>query len=144
MKLSMMTFMVVTLVIGLVITVFAFKISTATKNCNDEKVNSAVKGLIAIGVILISVPATFIACGCSAASLSNKMVGTMFVTFFTALGIVLITLSSIIHNSNCGVIKSDTSILISCGSIMTGLGVLYLLYKMYTKLGKTKAVASFM
>jgi hypothetical protein len=136
MEISMKTFMIIAFIVGLTITVLALKISQTTRKCDDEKVNSSVKGLIAVGVILISVSLTFLACGCSS-GLSEKFTGTLFIAFFTALGVVLITLSSLIHNSdNCGVVKSDTAMLISCGSIMTGFGVLYLSYKMYGKYGR--------
>ena len=119
-------------VLGLAITVFALKIGNATKNCTDTKVNNSIKGLLSVGLILMSVSGTSFACGCAGNALINNNIHMIFGVFSLALGVVLVTLASIVHNK-CGVPKSDTGLIIALGSVMIAVSVGYLGMKAFKR-----------
>lgn len=134
MKLDMQMFTGLNFVLGLVITVFAIKLSHATKTCTDEKVTNSVKGLLVVGVILITSTATSFACGCGRSSAPVGNLGYIASGLNFALGVAIITMASLVHNK-CGTTKSDTGILIALGSILLVLALGYLGMKGYKNRG---------
>lgn len=133
-------FMGINLILGLVLTVFAFKLSASTKTCNNEKVTNSVKGLMVIGVVLITQASTMLACGCGKTStgIFGIKLAYLFSILSLALGVAIITLSAIIKNGmsdSCKATSSDTGVLIALGSIMSALSVGFLGYKLFQKRG---------
>jgi hypothetical protein len=131
MKLSIKTFMSTMFFVGFVLTFFALKISSKVKDCNAN-VQNAARGLLVIGVTLISVSSTFIVCGCGK-GVQHSTLGTLFVNLMFAIGIITMVLTFNIHRY-CDNAKSDTPFLLSI-SIFTTFLCGYLLYqKYYSKL----------
>lgn len=131
-------FMGINLILGIILMVFSIKLSASTKTCNNEKVTNSVKGLLVISTILITQAATMLTCGCG--KTSNGIFGVKLAYVFSALslalGITIITLSSIIKtgsNDTCKATKSDTGTLIALGSIMSALAVGFFGMKIFEK-----------
>lgn len=131
-KLDMQMLTGINFVLGIVITVFAMKLSNATKTCTIEKVTNSVKGLLVVGVVLVTSSATSLACGCAKTDLFSGKVGYLASALNLVLGVTIVTLASIVHGK-CEATKSDTSILIALGSIMLALSVGYIGYKTFRK-----------
>jgi hypothetical protein len=129
MELSMGMFMGLMFIVGLVLTIYAFKIAPKVKNCSSKSQNAA-RGLLVMGVMMLCVSATYMVCGCGR-SLGKGTLGTSFVVFMLIVGIITIALSSIIHKE-CGAAKSDTPALITLSVLMTVLSGGYLVFKGYT------------
>lgn len=127
-ELSMKMFMGLMFIIGLVLTIYAFKIGAEVKNC-DEKTQNSARGILVMGIMMISVSSTFIACGCGM-SVQNHILGMVFLGLMLIVGISTITLSSIIHGS-CPSAREYTTPLIVISVLSTVLTVGYLGYKGY-------------
>lgn len=136
---DMRLFMGINLILGLVLTVFAIKLSASTKTCNDEKVTNAVKGLLVVGTILITLSATMLTCGCAKAitGVFGIKLSYLFSVLSLALGITIITLSAIVKKGanadTCKASSSDTGVLLALGSIMSALSVGFLGMKLFQK-----------
>ena len=133
-KLDMQMLTGINFILGIVITVFAIKLSNATKTCTIEKVTNSVKGLLVVGVVLLTSSATSLACGCAKSDMFSGRVGYLASALNLARGVTIITLASIVHGK-CESSKSDTGVLIALGSILIAMSVGYLGYKAF---GKTR------
>lgn len=129
MELSTEMFMGSMFIVGLVLTIYAFKIAPATKNCSITAQN-AVRGLIVMGVMLMSITGTFMICGCGVAKLKHETIGMGFTILMLLIGIIVMVLSSIIHE-DCNAAKKDTPLLISLSVLVTIASGGYLVYKGY-------------
>lgn len=124
MKLSMEMFMAFMFIVGLVICVYAFKTSPLTKDCSLN-VQNAARGLLVLGVIIVTMSTTYMICGCGAAKmLSESSIGTVFVSLMLVIGIIVVALTSIIRDG-CSETKHTIQ------PIM-GIGVLMLLFSLFT------------
>ena len=134
MELSMKMFMRLMFIIGLVLTIYAFKISpTVVKKCNSSKTQNAVHGLLVMGVMILSISATYMVCGCGI-ELDQGTVGLFFIILMLVVGIITIVLTSIIH-STCKDAMHDTAVLLTVSVLMTVMSGGYLVYK-GVKMGK--------
>ncbi len=128
MELSTRMFMGLVFIIGLVLTIYSFKIAPTVKTCSGKAQNAA-RGLLVMGVMMLSVSATYMVCGC-VRSISHSTLGMSFVVFMLAVGVSTIILASIIH-SECSIARKDTPILIALSVLMTVLTGGYLVYRGY-------------
>lgn len=139
-ELSMKMFMGSMFIIGLVLTIYAFKIGPKVKNC-DEKTQNSARGILVMGVMMISVSSTFIACGCGM-SVHNNQLGMVFLGLMLIVGISTISLSSIIHGS-CPSARDYTTPLIVISVLSTVLTIGYLGYKGYNMSQNSKSTFQF-
>ena len=122
------TFMIIMFLVGLVLTIYAFKISNSILNCNEHpSVQSAVKGLIVLGIMLLSISATYMVCGCSA-NIHNKTIGMGFVILMFIISIVIIGLISTIYNG-CKEARSELPVLLGMSALSTVISGIYLVSK---------------
>lgn len=146
MQLSMKFFMSLMLIVGLVLTLYAFRINSHVNDCS-KAVQNAARGLIVMGVILVSVSSTYMVCGCSK-SLSTTALGMGFVLLMLVIGVTVISLTSIIH-SGCKNARKSTPLLISLAVLTVVLSGSYLTFNIfgnkdgYKPLEKTDMTASF-
>lgn len=126
MELSMTMFLGLMGIVGLVLTIYAFKIAPDVKDC-DSKTQNALRGLLVMGVIMLSVSSTLFACG-----MNNGYTGlaNVFIVLMLIVGITTISLSSIIHGA-CEKARGDTPALITVSVIMTVMTGGFLMYKGY-------------
>jgi hypothetical protein len=125
---TMNMFMGMMMLIGLVITIFAFKIAKDVTNCSD-KAQNALRGLLVMGVALLCVSSTSLVCGCTK-DLSHPAIGKSFTALMVVIGIITITLTSII-SSECTPAKGDLSIILILSVIVTVVSAGYLGYEFY-------------
>lgn len=130
MLLSMKMFMSLMLLVGIILTIYAFRINNVIKNC-PMKVQNAARGLVVLGVLLISISGTYMVCGCSK-TLSNSTLGISFVVLMLFMGIIVITLTSIIHSS-CKPARKSTPVLLSLAVITTVMSSGYLYSTVFGK-----------
>jgi hypothetical protein len=121
-------FTIMMFVIGIIITVYAFKISNDVTTCSANSQNS-VRGLLVMGVALVSICATTLICGCSSDK-THPLLGTAFITFM-----FIISLSTTILTYNiqtdCQAAKNDTSVIFTLAIIGSLLSGGYLGMKLY-------------
>lgn len=142
MQISMGIFMTMMFLVGLILTVYAFKIEHAVKNCSSSAQNAAqnaVRGLLVMGVILLSVSSTYMVCGCGGV---GKMIGQgvfsmSFVVLMLAISIIVIVLTSTIHSA-CPDAQKDTSVLLTLSMLTTVASSGYLLYRGYSQMKSNK------
>lgn len=137
----MKMFMGLMFLIGLVLTVYAFKIAPTVKNCDSNVQNSA-RGILVMGVIMMSVSAAIMVCGCGI-EVQHSTLGMLFPILMLAVSIITMSLTSIIHSS-CIEARTQTPVLITISVLTTLLSVGYLGYKGYNKIsGAQKMKSSF-
>jgi hypothetical protein len=137
MKNAATVFMALIFVIGLVITIFSFKIAGTLVDCSTSSQN-ALRGLIVMGTALICIPITILAFNCQLKSTEKEsMMGNVFVVLLLLINIAITGLASVIHNE-CEDSRTYTSILIT----LSVFGIIscfsYLGYEGYKKFGKGK------
>lgn len=130
MELNMKMFMSILLAIGIIISYFSYDISKLTNKCS-MKAQDCARLLLILGIVMISVSSTFMICGCSH-SLSNSLIGMFFVIFMLVVGVLTISLTSIIH-SECPDARSSTPILLTLSVLTTVASAGYLGYLGYDK-----------
>ena len=127
----MKMFMIAMVVVGLVLTIFAFKIAPHTDKCDSKKASHATRGLLVLGVAILTIASTYLACGCgNSSSESSKYSNMTLVVVMMLLGIVVIVLTSVIH-SECHNARKDTPFLLTTASLTTALALAYLIYSGY-------------
>jgi len=139
MKTHMSVFMLIMFIVGLVLTIFAFRLSTDIKDCTPV-VQNATQGLLVLGVMIITVAVTSMVCGCGSGS--EQSTGTGYVLFMLALGITIMVLTSIIHNG-CQDARTSTPILITLSVLITVISGFILFYKSYKSEKEAVPAASF-
>ena len=116
-------------IVGLVLTIFAFKIASDVTNCNTASQN-ALRGLLVMGVMLMSITGTTLGINCNTGK-SDKSVNSMiFVILMLIIGIVTTALVSVIHK-NCDNARKDTPILITLSVLIMVVSLGYLGYTVY-------------
>jgi len=119
-------------VIGLVITIFSFKIAGTLVDCSINSQN-ALRGLIVMGTALICIPITILAFNCQLKSTEKEsMMGNVFVVLLLLINIAITGLACVIHNE-CEHSRTYTSILIPLSVIAACACFLYLGYEGYKK-----------
>ena len=142
-------FSLVILVLGIVMLVTNFQVDNALrgKQCNDTALNNANKGILVLAVTAIVSSLGYMAC----LAKCNSGVGSVYETevyvgFSLLLGIVLISLGSVVHNraaavGDCSSAKHHTALLITLGVIMTVLSGGYLAFYAYENYGGKNVMA---
>lgn len=125
MQLSMGMFMGLIFIVGLVLTIYAFKISPLVNKCSNKSQNS-VRGLLTIGIMMISFSLMYMVCDCGI-KVKTGTIGMLFVIVMFVLGIITITLLSIIH-AECKEAQKNTPFLLSLSVMTTVLSSGYLIY----------------
>jgi hypothetical protein len=123
----MKMFMGLLFIFGLFLTIYFFKIDQAVEMCSD-KTRKASRGLLVMGIIMLSVSSTFMVCGCG--MLQDSSLGIYFVLTMLILGITTVVLSSII-NSECDDTSSDTTVITTIGILIIIASGGYLSFKGY-------------
>lgn len=144
MQLSMGMFMSLMFIVGLVLTIYSFKLGPAVKNCSAAAQDAA-RGLVVLGVMLISISGTYMVCGCEKIGLpmkSHSVTGIGFVVLMLLIGISVIGLTSTIHKE-CQNARTDTPVLITIASITTLVCIVYLVYRGYSAVKKPITTGSF-
>ena len=133
MKLSMRMFMVFIFMIGLALTIVAFKISSYA-NCDtncSSKAQNAIRGLLVLGVSLICIPSTILAFKCSTSRFQDdSFMGTLFLVLLLFISITTIGLSIVIHEE-CEVARKDTPWLLGSSTLIIIIVLTYLGYIIY-------------
>lgn len=131
---------ILVLVLGIMLAAFSFKLSDQTVTCTDQTVRRAVNGCLVLSTILVAASITFMLCGCGSGT--TLKISSILGLFF-ALGITIITLSSIVHdkagNSGCMAARDTTPILITISTIMSVGCLAYFGFKMYNTYKKNNA-----
>ena len=124
-------FTVLMFIIGIIITVYAFKISNDVTTCSANS-QSSVRGLLVMGVALVSICATTLICGCSS-NKTHPLLGTAFVGLMF---IIALTTTILTYNiqTDCQAAKNDTSVIFTLsiiGTVLSGgyLGIQFYNYK---------------
>ena len=131
MKLPKEMFMGLMMIVGLVLTIYAFKISSDVVDCNISAQN-AVRGLLVIGVSLMSISGTTLGINCPAKDDDKHMNGMIFIIFMFLIGIVTTALVSVIHK-NCEAARKDTPVLLTLSVLIMAVSGGYLGYTVYNK-----------
>ncbi len=139
MKNAATVFMALIFVIGLVITIFSFKIAGTLVDCSISSQN-ALRGLIVMGTALICIPITILAFHCQLKLPSGKesMMSNVFIVLLLLINIAIIGLASVIHK-DCEASRSHTSILIPLSVFAAFACASYLGYEGYSTFAKGKA-----
>ena len=140
MQLSTDMFMGLMFTVGLVLTIFAFKIASNVTDCNTHSQN-ALRGLLVMGVMLMSISGTTLGINCPTRSTSHTLGGVTssmaFIVLMLIIGIVTTALVSVIHK-NCEDARKDTPVLLTLSVLIMVLSGGYLGYTIYT----SKAIKS--
>ena len=131
-------------IVGLVLTFYAFRLAGDVQNkkdCLKKNVLNATRGLLVMGVAIMSIAGTYLLIG-TASTYTDSMIGMMLVVLMLAMGITVIVLTSIIH-SGCPEARSETNALLVLSVIVTAVSGSYLLYKGYGMVQRGGMKASF-
>lgn len=118
-------------IVGLVLTIFAFKIASDVTICNVAAQN-ALRGLLVMGVMLMSITATTVGINCDTGKSDKSLNGMIFVILMLIIGIVTTALVSVIHK-NCEDARKDTPILLTLSVLIMVVSLGYLGYSVYYK-----------
>jgi hypothetical protein len=118
-------------IVGLVLTIFAFKIANDVTGCNTNAQN-ALRGLLVMGVMLMSITGTALGINCNTekSDTETSVNGMIFVVLMLLIGIITTALVSVIHK-NCEDARKDTPILLSMSVLIMVVSGGYLGYTGY-------------
>jgi hypothetical protein len=119
-------------VVGLVLTIFAFKISSDVNICKVPAAQNALRGLLVMGVMLMSISGTTLGINCPPAKSDKKTNSMIFVILMFLTGIVTTALVSVIH-TNCEDARKDTPVLLTMSVLIIVVSGGYLGYTVYNK-----------
>jgi len=111
-------------IVGLILTIFAFKIASDVTGCNANSQN-ALRGLLVMGVMLMSISATTLGMNCDTGKSDKSVNGMIFVILMLLIGIVTTALVSVIHK-NCKDARKDTPILLTLSILIMVVSLGYL------------------
>jgi cytochrome bd-type quinol oxidase subunit 2 len=125
-------------IVGLVLTIFAFKIASDVTECNTYSQN-ALRGLLVMGVMLMSISGTTLGINCDVekSEKKNHMNGMIFVILMLIIGIITTALVSVIHK-NCEDARKDTPVLLTLSVLIMVVSLGYIGYTLYS----SKAIKS--
>jgi cytochrome bd-type quinol oxidase subunit 2 len=125
-------------IVGLVLTIFAFKIASDVTECNTHSQN-ALRGLLVMGVMLMSISGTTLGINCDVekSEKKNHMNGMIFVILMLIIGIITTALVSVIHK-NCEDARKDTPVLLTLSVLIMVVSLGYIGYTLYS----SKAIKS--
>lgn len=120
-------------IVGLVLTIFAFKIANDVNICKVPAAQNALRGLLVMGVMLMSITGTTLVINCNTGKSNTEMSvnGMIFVILMLVIGIITTALVSVIHK-NCEDARKDTPILLTMSVLIMVVSLGYLGYTGYT------------
>ena len=118
-------------IVGLVLTIYSFKIASDVTSCNIASQN-ALRGLLVMGVMLMSITATILGINCDTGKSDKSVNGMIFVILMLIIGIITTALVSVIHK-NCEDARKDTPILLTMSVLIMVVSLGYLGYSVYNK-----------
>jgi cytochrome bd-type quinol oxidase subunit 2 len=118
-------------IVGLVLTIFAFKIASSVTDCNTHSQN-ALRGLLVMGVMLMSISGTTLGINCDIGKSDKSVNGMIFVILMLIIGIITTALVSVIHK-NCEDARKDTPVLLTLSVLIMVVSLGYLGYSIYNK-----------
>ena len=118
-------------IVGLVLTIFAFKIASDVTGCNKASQN-ALRGLLVMGVMLMSITGTILGINCDTGKSDKSVNGMIFVIVMLIIGIITTALVSVIHK-NCEDARKDTPVLLTMSVLIMVASLGYLGYSVYNK-----------
>jgi cytochrome bd-type quinol oxidase subunit 2 len=118
-------------IVGLVLTIFAFKIASDVTKCNTNTQN-ALRGLLVMGVMLMCITGTTLLINCNTEKSDKSVNGMIFVILMLLIGIITTALVSVIHK-NCEDARKDTPTLLTMSVLIMVVSVGYLGYTVYNK-----------
>jgi cytochrome bd-type quinol oxidase subunit 2 len=127
-------------VLGLILTIYGFKISDAVDKCSSNKVRHSARGLLVMGVLVMAVSGTMMAVGGSMYKMAKIDVGVMSLMLIA--GITVLTMVSIVHK-DCPHARKDTPVLMTLASLVSVVSLGYLGYTGYKQFKPSEKVASF-
>jgi cytochrome bd-type quinol oxidase subunit 2 len=118
-------------IVGLVLTIFAFKIANDVTGCNTNTQN-ALRGLLVMGVMLMCITGTtlLINCNTEKSDTETSVNGMIFVVLMFLIGIITTALVSVIHK-NCEDARKDTPTLLTMSVLIMVVSGGYLGYTGY-------------
>lgn len=118
-------------VVGLVLTIFSFKIASDVTSCNGAAQN-ALRGLLVMGVMLMSITGTTLGINCNTgkSDTETSVNGMIFVILMLIIGIITTALVSVVHK-NCEDARKDTPILLTMSVLIMVVSLGYLGYSVY-------------
>jgi cytochrome bd-type quinol oxidase subunit 2 len=118
-------------IVGLVLTIFAFKIASDVTKCNTNTQN-ALRGLLVMGVMLMCITGTtlLINCNTEKSDTETSVNGMIFVVLMFLIGIITTALVSVIHK-NCEDARKDTPTLLTMSVLIMVVSGGYLGYTGY-------------
>ena len=131
---TMPVFMGLMVVIGLFITVFAFRLAKDADKCspNAHSTKRAARILISLGVFMIAMPSTYLLCGCTNVGnfLHKDNLNLMFVMILLFLGIFVNILVNTVRKG-CKETSNSGTMLLSLSSVVIVISLLYFTYRLY-------------
>lgn len=131
---DMRLFMAIMFIIGLLITIYAFKLTPEVDDCSDNSKN-ATRGLLIMGVAMICISATAFACGCVKASHPSHSI--IFISLIFIISAITTILTSMIK-IECAKTYQDVNTLLVMSIISSSLSGSYLSYNLYEYINDTK------
>jgi len=125
----MNVFMCILIAMGLTLTIYSFVLAESVSACNVNAQN-ALRGLLTLGVILFTIPATLFLFKCSTPQFEDSKLGIAFVVFLLALGITTMGLVATIHKE-CENARKSTPFLLGLSILITIASIAYLGLKVY-------------
>jgi|694.fasta_scaffold122934_4 uncharacterized protein YacL len=119
-------------IVGLVLTIFAFKITNDVNICKVSAAQNALRGLLVMGVMLMSITGTTLGINCNTGKSDSEtsVNGMIFVILMLVIGIITTALVSVIHK-NCEDARKDTPILLTMSVLIMVVSLGYLGYTAY-------------
>ena len=123
---------------GIFLLIFSLKTSVSSDNCNTTKVQDAIKALIIISTMMVSVSFTFMLCGCGKSHKGSTLTHGLLLLFVWGLSISNIVFGQIIV-ANCDEYepKHDAKVIRDVGitmcTLITAWVVLYLVLCIHYK-----------
>jgi len=138
MQISMEMFMILMFFVGLILTIYAFKIGPIVNNSKPfcpVSTQNAVRGLLVMGVMILSVSGTYMVCGFGGDGnrIDQGIIGMSFVSLMLAIGIIVIVLTSTIHSA-CPDARKNTPVLMTLAVLTAVASGSYLSYRGYNQL----------
>lgn len=102
-------------ILGFILIYLSFAIDNDIKNSCDksDSVRKANKGLLVIGVILVTLASSYLFCQLNCNCTGNDLSNEIYAVVVLILSIILISLSSVIISGNCNSSKTSSNLVLT-------------------------------
>lgn len=132
---TMPVLMILMVIIGFLITIFAFNMAKDTDKCpaSSKAAKRATRILISLGVFMMSMAGTYLLCGCTrwGEYLHVDNLNLMFIALLFVIGVVVNFLVSTVR-TGCPETSESGTILLSLSSIVIVLALVFFAFRLYT------------